>query len=101
MPARRKATQRLRDTDLTGLRVRAAPQVEYAIEAISHAGSAVGILSKEGVVLAAEKKILSKARLRVRVAPALARCSRSCAAAQAVPAAAACVPPQIWGRLQA
>ena len=37
-------------------------QVEYAIEAISHAGSAVGILSTEGVVLAAEKKILSKAR---------------------------------------
>jgi 20S proteasome alpha/beta subunit len=43
-------------------RTRAAKQVEYAIEAISHAGSAVGILSKEGVVLAAEKKILSKAR---------------------------------------
>lgn len=38
-------------------------QVEYAIEAISHAGSAVGILSKDGVVLAAEKKILSKVRL--------------------------------------
>lgn len=36
--------------------------MEYAIEAISHAGSAVGILSKEGVVLAAEKKILSKVR---------------------------------------
>ena len=35
-------------------------QVEYAIEAISHAGSTVGILAKEGVVLAAEKKILSK-----------------------------------------
>mmetsp|Transcript_13076 Transcript_13076/g.15785 ORF Transcript_13076/g.15785 Transcript_13076/m.15785 type:complete len:253 (-) Transcript_13076:417-1175(-) len=35
-------------------------QVEYAMEAISHAGAAVGILSKEGVVLAAEKKILSK-----------------------------------------
>jgi hypothetical protein len=44
--------------------------VEYAIEAISHAGSAVGILSKEGVVLAAEKKILSKARARRRT-----RCS--------------------------
>jgi len=36
--------------------------VEYAIEAISHAGSTVGILSKEGVVLAAEKKVLSKVR---------------------------------------
>ena len=34
------------------------------MEAISHAGSAVGILSKEGVVLAAEKKILSKARAK-------------------------------------
>ena len=37
-------------------------QVEYAIEAISHAGSAVGIMCAEGVVLAAEKKILSKVR---------------------------------------
>merc|ERR1712156_357124 len=35
-------------------------QVEYAMEAIGHAGAAVGILSKEGVVLAAEKKIMSK-----------------------------------------
>jgi 20S proteasome subunit alpha 3 len=35
-------------------------QVEYAMEAISQAGSAVGILSNEGVVLAAEKKIGSK-----------------------------------------
>mmetsp|Transcript_32607 Transcript_32607/g.45247 ORF Transcript_32607/g.45247 Transcript_32607/m.45247 type:complete len:250 (-) Transcript_32607:182-931(-) len=35
-------------------------QVEYAMEAISHAGAAVGVLSKEGVVLAAEKKIMSK-----------------------------------------
>lgn len=35
-------------------------QVEYAMEAISHAGAAVGILSKDGVVLAAEKKIMSK-----------------------------------------
>jgi len=31
-------------------------QVEYAMEAISHAGTAVGVLSKQGVVLAAEKK---------------------------------------------
>ncbi|KAK3279011.1 protein with putative role during mitosis [Cymbomonas tetramitiformis] len=30
------------------------------MEAISHAGAAVGVLSKEGVVLAAEKKIMSK-----------------------------------------
>ena len=35
-------------------------QVEYAIEAISNAGAAVGILATDGVVLAAEKKIISK-----------------------------------------
>jgi len=35
-------------------------QVEYAIQAISQAGAAVGILSKEGIVLAAEKRITSK-----------------------------------------
>ncbi|KAI9098148.1 nucleophile aminohydrolase [Phlyctochytrium arcticum] len=35
-------------------------QVEYAMEAISHAGTALGILSTEGVVLAAEKKVASK-----------------------------------------
>ena len=33
------------------------------MEAISHAGAAVGILTNSGVVLAAEKKILSKVRL--------------------------------------
>lgn len=35
-------------------------QVEYAMEAISHAGASLGILSKDGIVLAAEKKIISK-----------------------------------------
>eukprot|EP00296_Roombia_truncata_P008003 JP446467.1.p1 GENE.JP446467.1~~JP446467.1.p1 ORF type:complete len:248 (-),score=74.14 JP446467.1:301-1044(-) len=35
-------------------------QVEYAMEAISHAGVAVGILGTDGIVLAAEKKITSK-----------------------------------------
>mmetsp|Transcript_3960 Transcript_3960/g.11517 ORF Transcript_3960/g.11517 Transcript_3960/m.11517 type:complete len:258 (-) Transcript_3960:750-1523(-) len=35
-------------------------QVEYAMEAISNAGSALGVLAKDGVVLAAEKKITSK-----------------------------------------
>jgi len=35
-------------------------QVEYAMEAISHAGAAVGILAKDGIVLAAEKKVTSK-----------------------------------------
>jgi len=35
-------------------------QVEYAMEAISHAGTALGILATNGVVLAAEKKVTSK-----------------------------------------
>jgi len=35
-------------------------QVEYAMEAIGHAGAALGILAKDGIVLAAEKKIISK-----------------------------------------
>jgi len=35
-------------------------QVEYAMEAIRHAGTAVGVLSKGGVVMAAEKKVTSK-----------------------------------------
>ncbi len=30
------------------------------MEAISHAGSALGILAKDGIVLAAEKKVTSK-----------------------------------------
>lgn len=38
-------------------------QVEYAMEAIGNAGSAVGILAKDGVVLAAEKRITSKVRV--------------------------------------
>lgn len=35
-------------------------QVEYAQEAISNAGTAIGILAAEGVVLACEKKVTSK-----------------------------------------
>lgn len=35
-------------------------QVEYAMEAISHAGTAIGVLASDGVVLAAEKKMNSK-----------------------------------------
>jgi len=35
-------------------------QVEYAMEAIQHAGAAIGILSTQGIVLAAEKKLTSK-----------------------------------------
>lgn len=34
--------------------------MEYALEAISHAGTAIGILAKDGIVLAAEKKVTSK-----------------------------------------
>ncbi|THH02265.1 hypothetical protein EW026_g575 [Hermanssonia centrifuga] len=35
-------------------------QIEYAMEAISHAGSVLGVLSKDGIVLAAEKKVTGK-----------------------------------------
>lgn len=35
-------------------------QVEYAMEAISHAGTCLGILAKDGVLLAAEKKNTAK-----------------------------------------
>ncbi|ODQ53799.1 N-terminal nucleophile aminohydrolase [Saitoella complicata NRRL Y-17804] len=35
-------------------------QVEYALEAISHAGTCLGIMAKDGIVLAAEKKVTSK-----------------------------------------
>ena len=34
--------------------------MEYALEAISHAGTAIGILSSDGIVLAAERKVTSK-----------------------------------------
>lgn len=35
-------------------------QVEYAMEAISQAGIALGILASDGIVIAAEKKVTSK-----------------------------------------
>ncbi|XVE67570.1 hypothetical protein DITRI_Ditri08aG0171100 [Diplodiscus trichospermus] len=35
-------------------------QVEYAMEAIGNAGTAIGIPSKDGVVLVGEKKVTSK-----------------------------------------
>ncbi|GMP32639.1 hypothetical protein CsSME_00006308 [Camellia sinensis var. sinensis] len=35
-------------------------QVEYAMEAIGNVGTAIGILSKDGVVLVGEKKVTSK-----------------------------------------
>ena len=47
-------------------------QVEYAMEAISNAGSAIGVLAKDGVVLAAEKKITSKVLVARDVAATLA-----------------------------
>ncbi|KAJ1997933.1 Proteasome subunit alpha type-3 [Coemansia thaxteri] len=34
-------------------------QVEYAMEAISHAGTVIGVLSKDGIVLAAERQATS------------------------------------------
>ena len=35
-------------------------QVEYAMEAIGHAGTCLGILAEDGVLLAAERKNVSK-----------------------------------------
>lgn len=35
-------------------------QVEYAMEAISHAGTCLGILSTDGILLAAEKRNTNK-----------------------------------------
>ncbi len=40
-------------------------QVEYATTAISNAGAAIGLLAKDGVVLAAEKRITSKVAARM------------------------------------
>ncbi|KAH9978876.1 proteasome subunit alpha type 4 [Lactifluus volemus] len=37
-----------------------SPEVEYAMEAISHAGTVLGVLATDGVVLAAEKKVTGK-----------------------------------------
>lgn len=35
-------------------------QVEYALESISHAGTAIGVMAKDGIILAAERKVTSK-----------------------------------------
>ena len=35
-------------------------QVEYAVEAVNHAGAAIGIKTYSGVVIATEKRVLSK-----------------------------------------
>ena len=42
------------------LHISDAKIVEYAMEAISHAGTVLGVLAKDGVVLAAEKKVTGK-----------------------------------------
>ena len=43
----------------TGAPVGRLYQVEYAMEAISHAGMAIGVLAANGIVLAAERKTMS------------------------------------------
>ena len=35
-------------------------QVEYAMEAIGHAGTCLGIVASDGIVLAAERRITNK-----------------------------------------
>jgi 20S proteasome subunit alpha 3 len=46
--------------DITYIQIGRLYQVEYAMEAISHAGTALAILAKDGIVLAAERKTTSK-----------------------------------------
>lgn len=46
-------------------------QVEYAIQAIDNAGAAVGILAKDGVIIAAEKKITSRLLAKPKVSEKL------------------------------
>lgn len=50
------AHQRIAD----GSRPNPIISVEYAMEAISHAGTVLGVLAKDGVVLAAEKRVTGK-----------------------------------------
>ena len=38
-------------------------QIEYALEAINHGSTSIGIKTKEGVVLGVEKKLASRSRL--------------------------------------
>jgi len=51
-------------------------QVEYAMEAISNAGAAIGMLAKDGVVLVAEKKVTSKVRSTLVKACSIGMCSQ-------------------------
>ena len=66
-------------------------QVEYAMEAISHAGICVGILAEDGIVLAVEKKITSK------LLENIARCglspSKPFLPCPSLPLSLLCIPP--------
>ena len=53
-------------------------QVEYAIEAINNAGTSVGILAKDGVVMASEKKITSGLLAPARVSSLYLYCLTYC-----------------------
>ena len=65
------------------------------MEAISNAGSCVGILAKDGVVLAAEKRITSKVRQEPRVPDLLYKCLlRACSYRRVMPACHAHGPAQ-------
>lgn len=44
-------------------------QVEYAIEAINNAGTCVGILAKDGIVMASERRITSGLLAPAKVSP--------------------------------
>jgi 20S proteasome alpha/beta subunit len=41
-------------------------KVEYAMEAISQAGAAVGMKTRSGVTIAAERRILSKVQICIK-----------------------------------
>lgn len=42
-------------------------QIEYAMQASSNAGLIIGIRTDEGVIMAAERKILSKVGIRSQI----------------------------------
>jgi 20S proteasome subunit alpha 3 len=44
-------------------------QVEYAIEAINNAGTCVGILAKDGIIMASEKQVTSGLLAPAKVRP--------------------------------
>lgn len=51
-------------------------QVEYAIEAINNAGTCVGILAKDGIIMAAERKVVSKLLAPSKTSEKTYRCVR-------------------------